>query len=198
MIFITVKMPNKIFDSKKKDLLEKVSKSVAESLNIPVESVAILIDDTMSADNFAVGGKQFEPLSKQLEQAFTTDTKMVAKIPQNKTEETFTNDTISDCISSSNGLTDDQKAELFEKLISIATNPIIEDDSEITTEGIDYIKLKETLGQTMANNLESTLKSPQLMKQTIDKFYEKIEEKKAKPKKTRKSKKTTKQHSKES
>lgn len=57
MIFITVKMPNKVFDLKKKDLLEKVSQSVADSLGIPVETVAILIDDTIISDNFAKKGE---------------------------------------------------------------------------------------------------------------------------------------------
>lgn len=188
MIFLTVKMPGKIFDSKKKDLLEKVSKSVADSLGIPVENVAIMIDDTMSADNFAIGGHQYTPLSKQLEQIFTDGQMITSKTELVKSEEIFTDGTVEDCIASSVGLTEEQKVELFDKLVNIA-NGSTNEDSENIANNIDYTQLKEKLGQTLADSLESTLKSPQLMKQTIDKFYQKIDEKETKstkPKKTRK------------
>lgn len=186
MIFITVKMPGQTFDSKKKDLLEKVSKAAADSLGIPVENVAILIDDTAIADNFAIGGKQFEPLSKQLEQIFTD-----GQLVMSESEETFTSGIAGDCISSSTVLTKEQKIELFDKLVNMTSNNIIiinEDESE-DMPNIDYTQLKDQLGQTLVDSVESALQSPQLMKQTIDKFYEKIEEKEKKSKKTKRSRK---------
>jgi 4-oxalocrotonate tautomerase family enzyme len=185
MIFITVKMPGQTFDSKKKDLLEKVSKAAADSLGIPVENVAILIDDTAIADNFAIGGKQFEPLSKQLEQIFTD-----GQLVMSESEEIFINGIASDCMASSVGLTEEQKTELFDKLVNMTSNNIINEDESEDMPNIDYIQLKEKLGQTLVNSVESALQSPQLMKQTIDKCYEKMEEneKKKKTKRSRKGK----------
>lgn len=191
MIFVTIKMPSKVFDSKKKDLLASVSQSVADSLDIPVESVAILIDDTTIADNFSVGGKQYTPLSKQLEEIFTDSQMIIPKVEFAKLEEVFVNGPAEDYKESSESLTGEQKIELFDKLVNIANNSTNE-DSETIINNIDYTQLKEKLGQTLADSLESTLKSPQLMKQTIDKFYEKIEEKEVKSTKTKKARRGTK------
>jgi 4-oxalocrotonate tautomerase family enzyme len=169
MIFITVKMPNKVFDLKKKELLEKLSQTAADSLDIPVEDVAVLIDDTTVSDNFAIGGKQFVPLSKQLEEIFNK--KVIPSVAE--LEDAFTDGTVNDCISQPTELTEEQKSELFDELINIASNP---EKIVTTAQVLDYNNLQEKLEKAAITSLQDDLNNPEKIKQAIEKLDKQDEE----------------------
>jgi 4-oxalocrotonate tautomerase family enzyme len=87
MVLINVKLPSGIVAKEQKiKFLKEITEVAAKNLDVPIESIAISIDDSMPYENVMVGGKtHVKPLSESLSEVFTTNSEILVGMEELET-----------------------------------------------------------------------------------------------------------------